>query len=206
MVANIITTDIVLKRTLDITLAGVGLILLLPVFAVIGVLIKLTSPGPVLYQSLRIGQHYKPFYMFKFRTMFCETDAKRDWLRQQSRLQNNLFKLKMDPRVTPLGKLLRVVSLDELPQLVNVLKGDMSLVGPRPLPPDESRMFKAPYTLRYQVLPGITGAWQVNGRSTLDFKTMCRLEFSYVNGWTLWQDMKILLQTIPAVISTEGAY
>lgn len=196
----------VLKRIMDITLAIVGLILLAPVLLLISTLIKATSPGPILYKSLRIGKNRHPFYMYKFRTMCVEADSLRDELRQKANLQGNLFKLHNDPRVTPLGKFLRACSLDELPQLINVILGNMSLVGPRPLPPDESDLFESPYHLRFQVLPGITGMWQVNGRSTLNFKQLCELELSYVLHWNLWMDIKIILKTVPAVLKSRGAY
>lgn len=194
-----------LKRTIDITGALTGLIVLSPVFFVLALLVKLTSPGPVFYNSLRVGKQYQPFYMLKFRTMQVNADAIRDQLRAEANLEGNLFKLANDPRITPIGKALRAFSLDELPQLVNVLKGDMSLVGPRPLPPDEAHLFEAPYTMRYDVLPGITGAWQVGGRSQLDFQQLCQLELGYVRQWNILKDIKILLKTVPAVLLSRGA-
>lgn len=133
-------------------------------------------------------------------------DALREQLRQEANLQGDLFKLENDPRVTPIGKLLRAYSLDEFPQLLNVLKGDMSLVGPRPLPADESELFETPFTLRFNVLPGVTGKWQVSGRSNLSFSDLCQLELSYVLQWNLLQDFAILLKTIPAVLMSKGAY
>lgn len=194
-----------MKRALDILLALVGIFALLPVFLVIGLLVKLTSPGPILYKSLRIGKHYRPFLMYKFRTMAINADALREELRKKANLQGNLFKLPDDPRVTRIGRFLRALSLDELPQLFNVVQGNMSLVGPRPLPPDESELFEEPYTIRYQVSPGITGIWQVSGRSQLDFGRLCKLELTYVLGWSLWEDVKILLKTVPVVLLKKGA-
>jgi lipopolysaccharide/colanic/teichoic acid biosynthesis glycosyltransferase len=170
------------------------------------VLIKLTSTGPVLYKSERIGKNYQPFYMYKFRTMTVDADAKRDELRKQANLEGGLFKLENDPRVTAIGKILRALSLDELPQLLNVVRGEMSLVGPRPLPADESQLFEDPYTLRFQVYPGITGLWQVSGRSNLNFAQLCQLEMGYVMDWSLASDLGILLQTLPAVLASRGAY
>ncbi len=196
----------ILKRMADILLAGVGILMISPALLAIALLIRLTSPGPVLYMSERIGKDYKPFKMYKFRTMEVDADRKRETLRKEANLDGELFKIANDPRVTPIGKLLRATSLDELPQLFNVLRGEMSLVGPRPLPPDESHLFEAPYTLRYQVFPGITGKWQVNGRSNADFKTLCELEMTYVMNWSLFEDFKLMVQTIPAVLLSRGAY
>ncbi len=194
------------KRLFDCALAALGLLSLLPLLLLIAVLIKVFSPGPIFYKSLRIGKFYQPFYMYKFRTMAINADARRDDLRQQAQLEGNLFKLKNDPRVTPIGQLLRKYSLDELPQLLNVLVGNMSLVGPRPLPPDESKLFEAPYTLRFKALPGITGLWQISGRSSLSFESLCRLELSYVIHWSVFQDLLILLKTFPVVVLRRGAY
>jgi lipopolysaccharide/colanic/teichoic acid biosynthesis glycosyltransferase len=196
----------ILKRALDILGAGIGLILISPLLLFIAVLIKLTSPGPVFYKSKRLGKSYQPFYMLKFRTMIPEADAERAKLRKQANLEGNLFKLKNDPRITGIGKILRAFSLDEFPQLLNVLRGEMSLVGPRPLPPDESRLFQEPYTLRFQLYPGMTGQWQVMGRSNSSFKELCKLEMDYVLGWSFGRDLKILIKTLPAVLSSHGAY
>ncbi len=195
-----------LKRSIDILGASLGLLMLSPILAIIALLIKVTSPGPIFYKSLRIGKNYEQFYMYKFRTMRTDADALREKLRQENNLQGNLFKLKNDPRVTRFGRFLRALSLDELPQLINVIKGDMSLVGPRPLPPDESQLFEKPYTLRFNVTPGVTGAWQVSGRSQLDFQKLCHLELSYIVEWNLWQDIRILFKTLPAVLTSNGAY
>ncbi len=195
----------ILKRLMDIMLASLALIALAPLLLAIALVIKVFSPGPVFYKSLRIGKDYRPFYMYKFRTMKVNADAERDRLREEAHLQGQLFKLKHDPRVTPLGRFLRAFSLDELPQLLNVLKGDMSLVGPRPLPPDESGLFRYPYTLRFSVYPGITGAWQVNGRSNTNFDQLCKLEFQYLQNWTILSDLKIMLATVPAVLMRRGA-
>ncbi len=195
-----------LKRIGDFVLALIGLIGLLPLFLGIALAIKLTSPGPVFYKSPRIGKDFEPFSMYKFRTMRPDADNLRDGLREKAELHGELFKLKNDPRITTIGRFLRASSLDELPQLINVLLGHMSLVGPRPLPPDESALFEEPYTVRFAVLPGITGKWQVSGRSSLSFEEMCSLEWTYVKQWSLWQDVHILLLTIPAVVLRKGAY
>jgi lipopolysaccharide/colanic/teichoic acid biosynthesis glycosyltransferase len=195
-----------LKRVFDFTAASLGLLVISPLLVVIALLIKFSSPGPVLYKSERIGKNYQPFYMYKFRTMSVGADAQRDALRKQANLEGDLFKIKNDPRVTPIGRILRALSLDELPQLINVIRGEMSLVGPRPLPRDESELFEDPYTLRFHVYPGITGLWQVSGRSKLSFNKLCSLEMEYVTGWNFLTDLRILLQTIPAVLCSRGAY
>lgn len=195
----------ILKRVLDAGLASMGFVLTSPLLLFIAVMIKITSPGPVIYKSLRIGRNFQPFYMYKFRTMRPDADTLRDELRKQASLEGELFKLDNDPRVTGMGEILRATSLDELPQLINVIRGEMSLVGPRPLPPDESRLFELPYTIRFQVLPGITGLWQVSGRSNLSFEQLCQLEYQYMSHWNLWEDLKILLQTVPAVLLRRGA-
>lgn len=194
------------KRAFDLMAASLGMLAISPVLLVIAVLVKLTSPGPILYTSQRIGKNYQPFGMYKFRTMSTDADARRDALRKQANLEGGLFKMENDPRVTSFGKFLRALSLDELPQLLNVIKGEMSLVGPRPLPPDESELFEDPYTLRFQVYPGITGQWQVSGRSNLKFDQLCKLEMDYVLSWTLLSDLQILLKTLPAVLASRGAY
>lgn len=195
-----------LKRVLDIVLSLIGLAVLSPLFLIVAVAIKIDSKGPAFYLSERIGKDYKPFRMFKFRTMRTNAEAEREKLRQQENLNGQLFKIKDDPRVTPLGKLLRKTSLDELPQLINVLLGNMSLVGPRPLPEDESALFNAPYTKRFSVLPGITGAWQVYGRSDADFNRLCDLEYQHLSDWHLIKDVRLLLETVPAVLMSKGAY
>jgi lipopolysaccharide/colanic/teichoic acid biosynthesis glycosyltransferase len=195
-----------LKRAFDVLAASAGLLAISPLLLVIALLVKFTSRGPVLYKSERIGKNFQPFYMYKFRTMGVDADAQREALRAQANLQDNLFKIENDPRVTAVGKVLRAFSLDELPQLLNVVRGEMSLVGPRPLPRDESEMFKDPYTLRFHVYPGITGLWQVSGRSNLPFSKLCNLEMEYVTDWTLLSDLQILFRTIPAVLASRGAY
>ncbi|MCE3234245.1 MAG: exopolysaccharide biosynthesis polyprenyl glycosylphosphotransferase [Vampirovibrio sp.] len=195
-----------MKRAVDLLGASLGMVLISPLLLGIALLIKITSEGPVLYKSRRIGKNYQPFDMYKFRTMCTDADAKRDALREQANLQGDLFKLENDPRVTAIGKILRALSLDELPQLLNVIRGEMSLVGPRPLPPDESQLFEDPYTLRFQVYPGMTGKWQVSGRSKLRFDQLCRLEMDYVLRWTLLSDLEILFKTLPAVLASRGAF
>lgn len=195
-----------LKRLFDVLAASLGILAISPVLIGIALLVKFTSPGPILYKSPRIGKNFQPFGMYKFRTMSADADAQREALRKQTNQENGLFKLVNDPRITPVGKVLRALSLDELPQLLNVIRGEMSLVGPRPLPQDESELFKEPYTLRFQVFPGMTGAWQVSGRSNITFEQLCKLEMQYVMSWTLLTDLEILFKTLPAVLASRGAY
>lgn len=195
-----------LKRLFDVLAASLGILAISPVLLGIALLVKFTSPGPILYKSPRIGKNFQPFGMYKFRTMSADADAQREALRKQTNQENGLFKLANDPRITPVGKVLRALSLDELPQLLNVIRGEMSLVGPRPLPQDESALFREPYTLRFQVFPGMTGAWQVSGRSNITFEQLCKLEMQYVMNWTLFTDLDILFKTLPAVLASRGAY
>ncbi len=195
-----------LKRAFDVLAATLGLLAISPLLLLIAALVKFTSPGPILYKSQRIGKNFQPFGMYKFRTMCVDADAQREALRQETAQTTGLFKLANDPRVTEVGKVLRALSLDELPQLLNVIRGEMSLVGPRPLPRDESELFQEPYTLRFQVFPGMTGAWQVGGRSNLSFEQLCQLEMNYVLDWSLLKDLAILLKTLPAVLASRGAY
>lgn len=195
-----------LKRALDFVLATLGLLAISPLLLLIAAAVKITSPGPVLYKSLRIGKNYKPFHMYKFRTMCVDADAKRDALRAQANLQGELFKLENDPRITGIGKLLRALSLDELPQLLNVVRGEMSLVGPRPLPPDESELFEDPYTLRFQVYPGITGLWQVSGRNDTTYRTRVAMDCVYAARRNALMDFGILFATVPAVLLRRGSY
>lgn len=195
------------KRGCDVLLAVFGLVMLFPLFVVLALVIYITSPGPVFYKSRRVGKGREVFHMYKFRTM--HENADRLWKRlkdKNGRGNGELFKLKDDPRVTPIGAFLRATSLDELPQLLNVIRGEMSLVGPRPLVPEESDLFEKPYSLRFEVIPGMTGAWQVGGRADLSFKRMCELELDYVLHWSLLRDFLILLKTVPAVVLKQGAY
>lgn len=195
-----------LKRMVDMTGAIFALMLFSPVMLIVALLVGLTSRGPIFYKSLRIGRSGREFHMYKFRTMVPDAERMRSALARQHRMTGQLFKLPNDNRITPIGGVLRKYSLDELPQLFNVLRGEMSLVGPRPFVPDESRLFQPPYTARFTVTPGMTGPWQVGGRSDLPFEDLCRLELDYVRYWSLWQDFKILLKTVPSVLFRQGAY
>ena len=198
--------DYALKRTFDLVLSTIGLILLSPVLLVIAVAVKLSSTGPVIYRSQRPGIAGKPFYCFKFRTMREHADQIQADLEPLNEKSGALFKIRQDPRLTNAGRFLRRYSLDELPQLVNVLRGEMSLVGPRPLPMRDFNRLEEWHKKRYLVLPGITGLWQISGRSELDFDDLVRLDFLYLERWSIMLDLSILLKTIPAVLSRRGAF
>jgi len=174
----------------------------------VAVLLKFDSPGPVFFRQNRVGRGGGLFKIFKFRTMVAGADERREELQQQSiYTDRRLFKIVDDPRVTRLGSLLRRTSLDELPQLYNVLKGDMSLVGPRPPLPSEVALYESHHYARFDVKPGITGPWQVNGRNAItDFERIVELETSYIRNWSLSQDIIILLETVPAVMRMRGAH
>ncbi len=198
--------DYALKRTFDLVLAGAGLLLLSPVLLGIAIAVKLSSRGPVIYRSLRPGMAGQPFYCFKFRTMYQHADEVQADLESLNEKTGALFKIREDPRLTGVGRFLRHHSLDELPQLVNVVRGEMSLVGPRPLPMRDFNRLEEWHKKRYLVLPGITGLWQVSGRSELDFDDLVRLDFLYLERWSIMLDLSILLKTIPAVLGRRGAY
>jgi exopolysaccharide biosynthesis polyprenyl glycosylphosphotransferase len=198
--------DYALKRTFDLTLSIAGLMLLSPVLLVIAIAVKLSSRGPIFYRSIRPGMAGKPFYCFKFRTMREHADQIQADLEPLNESSGALFKIRHDPRLTKVGRVLRRFSLDELPQLVNVVRGEMSLVGPRPLPMRDFERLEEWHKKRYLVLPGITGLWQVSGRSELDFDDLVRLDFLYLERWSILLDLSILLKTIPAVLSRRGAF
>jgi exopolysaccharide biosynthesis polyprenyl glycosylphosphotransferase len=192
-----------LKRSMDIFGAGVGLMLLAPLFAYIAVAVKLSSPGPVLFRQCRIGRNGEAFDICKFRTMYDGADQQKDGLRHLNQTEG-LFKLENDPRVTKVGSFLRRSSLDELPQLWNVLRGDMSLVGPRPLVPDEDCQVQGLDRRRLHVVPGMTGFWQVFGSGRIPLHEMVKIDYHYGANWSLWQDCKILLRTVPYVVSRRS--
>ena len=196
----------VLKRTLDLVGALVGLVLTAPLMAIIAVLIRLDSPGPVLFVQVRAGQYGNPFRMYKFRTMVAHAEEMLEDLVRLDELQEPVFKIKNDPRVTRVGRWLRRTSLDELPQLFNVLKGDMSLVGPRPEDVRLVRRYNRWQSQRLLVKPGITGAMQISGRADLPLDERVKLELAYIQNYSLWTDIRILIETIPAVLSGKGAY
>jgi exopolysaccharide biosynthesis polyprenyl glycosylphosphotransferase len=198
--------DYALKRTFDLIVASVGLVLLSPVLMAIAIAVRLSSRGPIIYRSVRPGIAGKPFFCFKFRTMRDEAELIQPELEPLNEKSGALFKIREDPRLTGVGRFLRRYSLDELPQLVNVVRCEMSLVGPRPLPMRDFNRLEEWHKKRYLVLPGITGLWQVSGRSDLDFDDLVRLDFLYLERWSIMLDLWILLKTIPAVLSKRGAF
>jgi exopolysaccharide biosynthesis polyprenyl glycosylphosphotransferase len=199
-------TQVVAKRAFDLTVAGIGTLLLSPLFVIIGLAIKLSSPGPVFFRQRRVGHRGRPFTILKLRTMRLGADQMIDELREQHGVDGLMFKLKDDPRVTPVGGFLRKFSLDEFPQLINVIKGDMSLVGPRPPLPEEVTRYADWQFDRLEVPPGITGLWQVSGRSELSFDDCVRLDLFYIENWSIAYDLYILAKTLPALLSSTGAY
>jgi exopolysaccharide biosynthesis polyprenyl glycosylphosphotransferase len=198
--------DFAVKRIFDIVGAAVLTLVLAPVMAAIAVAIKLSSRGPVLYRSIRPGIGGRPFACMKFRTMVIGAERLQDDLEQQNEVGGAIFKMRSDPRVTPVGRFLRRWSLDELPQLFNVLRGEMSLVGPRPLPQRDYDRLEDWHRKRYLVLPGMTGLWQVSGRAELDFDELVRLDFLYLERWSVFLDLTIMLKTVPAVVRARGAW
>src|SRR5918994_1052494 len=198
--------DYVVKRSFDFVGALVLLLVLSPVLIGIALAVFVTSRGPILYRSIRPGIGGEPFACFKFRTMRSDADQLQADLESLNEASGALFKIRRDPRMTPVGRLLRRYSLDELPQLFNVVLGQMSLVGPRPLPQRDFDQLEEWHKKRYLVLPGLTGLWQVSGRSELDFDDLVRLDFLYLERWSVGLDLTILLKTIPAVISRRGAF
>ncbi len=198
--------DYALKRGFDLIVAGVTLVALSPLLALIALTVKLSSRGPILYRSVRPGIGGRPFTCLKFRTMRDHAELIQATLESLNEQSGALFKIRNDPRLTRVGRLLRRFSLDELPQLVNVIRGEMSLVGPRPLPMRDFKRLEEWHRKRYLVLPGMTGLWQVSGRSELDFDDLVRLDFLYLEQWSIFLDLSILLKTIPAVLSRRGAF
>jgi exopolysaccharide biosynthesis polyprenyl glycosylphosphotransferase len=194
----------VVKRAFDLIGASLGLLAVAPVFAVVAVAIKLDSRGPVFFRQLRVGRHGKHFELFKFRTMVPEAEALKDSLRDRNEAQAGLFKIADDPRVTRVGRLLRKSALDELPQLLNIIRGEMSLVGPRPLVLDEDRCVEGWYRRRLELMPGMTGPWQILGPSRVPLNEMGAMDYLYVANWSLWGDVKILLRTVPHVLARRG--
>jgi exopolysaccharide biosynthesis polyprenyl glycosylphosphotransferase len=198
--------DFALKRTFDLVGATLLLTLLSPLLLAIMIAVRLSSRGPILYRSTRRGIGQRPFHCLKFRTMHTDAEEHQAELEALNEATGALFKIRRDPRLTRVGRVLRRFSMDELPQLVNVLRGEMSLVGPRPLPQRDYERLEDWHRKRYLVLPGITGLWQVSGRSELDFDDLVHLDFIYLERWSLALDLTILLKTIPAVLTRRGAY
>jgi exopolysaccharide biosynthesis polyprenyl glycosylphosphotransferase len=198
--------DFAVKRSFDFVGSVLLIVAFAPVMALAALAIKLSSRGPVLYRSTRPGIGGRPFACLKFRTMVHGAEHLQDHLEEHNELSGALFKIREDPRVTPVGRFLRRWSLDELPQLFNVVRGQMSLVGPRPLPQRDYDRLEDWHRKRYLVLPGMTGLWQVSGRSELDFDELVKLDFLYLERWSVWLDLTILLKTVPAVFRARGAW
>jgi exopolysaccharide biosynthesis polyprenyl glycosylphosphotransferase len=195
-----------LKRITDVVFSAILLLLLAPVLLLIAMLVKLSSPGPILFRQRRMGLHGRSFNMLKFRTMIDGAESLQKSLVSQTITGGPIYKNPVDWRVTPVGRILRRFSLDELPQLLNVLSGEMSLVGPRPLPLQEAAAISGSHRRRFSMRPGITCLWQVNGRSTVKYSTWMEYDLQYVDGWSFWLDLKLLARTIPAVLGGRGAY
>ncbi len=196
-----------LKRGFDIVFSLAALILLFPLFAVVAILIKVTSPGPVFFVQTRVGKYGRTFLFYKFRSMYIDAEKRKAELMSQNQSADGvIFKMKNDPRITPIGRFIRKTSIDELPQFLNVLFGDMSLVGPRPPVPAEVSQYTIEDRKRLMVRPGLTCLWQVSGRSDIPFKEQVELDKEYIRSQSLWRDLVILLRTVPAILSGRGAY
>jgi exopolysaccharide biosynthesis polyprenyl glycosylphosphotransferase len=198
--------DWAVKRLFDITVSSLMIAVGAPVWLIIAAAVKFDSPGPVFYRDRRVGLGEREFGMFKFRSMYADAGERQAALEASNEASGPLFKIKDDPRVTRIGKILRRYSIDELPQVLNVLRGEMSLVGPRPLPLRDYVQLEEWHRKRYLVLPGMTGLWQVSGRIELTFDDLVRLDFYYLENWSIWLDISILVRTPFAVLRRRGAY
>jgi exopolysaccharide biosynthesis polyprenyl glycosylphosphotransferase len=198
--------EFVVKRAMDLALASLTLVFAAPLMLVVALVVKLTSPGPVIYASERVGLGQRLFKCYKFRTMYADADARQAELEELNEATGAIFKMTGDPRITRAGRTLRRLSIDELPQFYNILKGDMSLVGPRPLPLRDNRLMEDWCKRRHVVLPGLTGAWQIGGRSGLGFDDMVKLDFHYIDTWSLRTDIAIFVKTLAIVFTGRGAY
>lgn len=204
--ASISKGALLVKRLIDVTVAAVGLLLCAPLFGLLALAIRLDSPGPIIFRQTRVGLRGRHFEMYKFRSMHVGAEEQQDLLADLNEADGPIFKIRDDPRLTRVGRILRRLSLDELPQLVNVLRGEMSLVGPRPPVPAEVEKYQEWHKKRLAAPPGMTGLWQVSGRSRLPFDEMVLLDVYYIENWSLWLDFKILMRTFPKVLLGEGAY
>ena len=198
--------NLFIKNIFDYVLGTIFFIFFIPIYAIVGVLIKINSRGPVFYKQKRITKNGKEFYMYKFRTMILDADKMLSKLKDENEADGLLFKIKKDPRITRIGKMLRRLSIDEIPQIINVLRGEISIIGPRPPLPEEVKEYREWYKRRLNVKQGITGLWQVTGRSELGFEEGIKLDLYYIQNWSIGMDFKILLKTIPAIFSRRGAY
>jgi exopolysaccharide biosynthesis polyprenyl glycosylphosphotransferase len=192
------------KRAFDLFGASLGLLAVSPILIGIAIAIKLDSRGPVFFRQLRVGRHGQRFYMLKFRTMVPDAEDMKDALRDRNEAKEGLFKIAEDPRVTRVGRMLRRSALDELPQLLNIVRGEMSLVGPRPLVVDEDQRVEGWHRRRLELMPGMTGPWQILGPSRVPLREMVAIDYLYVANWSLWTDIKILLRTVPHVLGRRG--
>ena len=197
---------IAIKRAMDVMFTAALFLLFLIPMAIIALIIKITSPGPAIFEQERVGRGGKVFTAYKFRTMRLGADEEKETLLHLNEASGPIFKIRNDPRMTSIGKWLRRTSIDELPQLWNVMRGDMSLVGPRPPLPIEVAKYEEWHKRRLEVAPGVTGLWQVSGRSELSFDEMVMLDLYYIENWSPWLDMWILIKTIPALVTARGAY
>lgn len=197
--------QLLLKRVADLVISGIALALLSPILIVVAIVIKITSPGPVFFSQTRIGMNQRNFKLFKFRSMVVDAEERKAALAHLNEIDGPAFKIENDPRITRIGRFIRKTSIDELPQLFNVLRGEMSLVGPRPPLPEEVKEYQWLFRRRLSVKPGITCVWQVSGRNNITFERWMEMDHEYIENWSLWLDFKILFQTIPAVLFGRGA-
>lgn len=204
---SVVTATRVIKRVLDVFGSIALAIALTPFFLLVIALIRFDSPGPIFFAQQRVGRHGRQFKMFKFRSMYIDAEERKSALMAENEMQGGvIFKMKDDPRITPVGKYIRRGSIDELPQLWNVFKGEMSLVGPRPPLPTEVAEYSLEDRRRLEVVPGITCIWQVSGRSEIPFDQQVELDVAYIESQSFWLDVKLLLRTVPAVLLGKGAY
>ena len=195
----------VIKRIIDIVASFIGLILLSPLILIVSILIKLESKGEVIFKQKRVGLNGKEFYMYKFRSMVINAEELKEQLESQNEMSGPMFKIKDDPRITKVGKFIRKTSIDELPQLINVIKGDMSLVGPRPSLPKEVKKFEQWMMERLEVKPGLTCIWQISGRNNIDFEDWMKLDIKYVRERSFKLDMKLILKTVLVLLGDKNA-
>lgn len=194
------------KRALDFVLALMGILLFAPIFLLVALLVKITSPGPVIFRQTRVGVGGRLFTCYKFRSMYQDAERRKAELMHLNEATGPVFKMKHDPRITPVGRFIRKLSLDELPQLFNVLRGDMSIVGPRPPVPQEVAHYSEHELQRLSVVPGLTCLWQISGRSTIGFERWVELDLAYIDNMSFWNDLKIIAMTVPAVVTGRGAH
>ena len=194
------------KRFFDILLSFIAIIVLFPFFLIIALAIKIDSPGPVIYSQKRVGKNGKQFIFYKFRSMCQDADKELAKLKDKNEADGPVFKIAEDPRVTRVGKFIRKNSIDEFPQLINIIKGDMSIVGPRPPLPCEVKQYTVQQMHRLDVKPGLTCYWQISGRSNISFQKWVELDLKYIKERSLWTDLKIIVKTVPAVLTKRGAY